>query len=96
MVLVGARGIGIAGHIEPVPAPSLAITRRREKPVDYFRERAGRRVAQEGVYLGFGGREAGEVEGRSPVERFFEERGVPLTWLVIVVRPGLLPELNNP
>ena len=33
-VLVQAVGVGVAGHVEPVPAPALAVARRGEQPVD--------------------------------------------------------------
>ena len=36
-----ARGVGVTGQIEPVPAPSLAIVRRRQQPFDQFRESIG-------------------------------------------------------
>ena len=44
-------GVGVANDIEPVPAPALAVPRRRQQAIDDPRERLGRVVGQEGVDL---------------------------------------------
>jgi hypothetical protein len=37
-----ALGVGVAGDVEPVAAPALAVARRREEAVDHFRKRTRR------------------------------------------------------
>jgi len=50
-VLVQAVRVRVPGDVEPVPAPALAVRRRREQPVHDPGERVGRRVGQEGFDL---------------------------------------------
>ena len=45
LTLLAAR-LGVAGDVEPVPAPALAEVRRGQQPVDHLLERrCGDRVA---------------------------------------------------
>ena len=56
-VLVHAVGVGVAGHVEPVPAPALAVVRRGEQPVDDPREGVGdESVRNASTSSGVGGR----------------------------------------
>ncbi len=55
--------VAVAGHVEPVAAPALAIGRRGEEAVDDLGEGLGRGVLFEGCDLGGGRRQAGEIEG---------------------------------
>ena len=51
-------GVGVAGHVEPVPAPPLAVVRRRQQPVDHLREgvRATSSARNASTSSGVGGR----------------------------------------
>ena len=60
--------LGVAGHVEPVPRPRLAVARRREQPVDDLREGVGRVVLQERLDLVGRRRQAGQVE-RHPADQ---------------------------
>ena len=55
--------VAVAGDVEPVAAPALAVGRRCEETVDHLGEGLGGGVLFEGGDLGGGGRKAGEVEG---------------------------------
>ena len=56
-VLVQAVGVGVAGHVEPVPAPPLAVGGRGEQAVDEPREGVGRSSARNAsTSSGVGGR----------------------------------------
>ena len=68
-VLVEAVGVGVAGDVEPVPAPALAVGGRGEQPVDDLGEGVGRVVGEEGVDLLRRRRQAGQVEGRAADQR---------------------------
>ena len=45
-VLVHPVGVGIAGQVEPVPAPALAVAGRGEQAIDDLREGVGGVVAR--------------------------------------------------
>ena len=68
-VVVHAVGVGVADDVQPVPAPALAVSRRREQPVDDALERLRRIVAQERVDLFERRRNPQQVERRPPEER---------------------------
>ena len=55
--------VGIAGDVEPVTAPALAVVRGGEEAVYDFGEGVGGVVGFEGGDFLWGGREAREVEG---------------------------------
>ena len=61
-----ALGVGVAGDVEPVAAPALAVARRRQEAVDLPLPRVGRGVPNEGLDFLGRGREADEVERRAP------------------------------
>ena len=63
VVLVVARGIGVAGDIQPVPAPAFPVERGGQQAVHDGLEGAGRVVRQERFGVGLGGRQARQVEG---------------------------------
>ena len=56
--------LGVAGHVEPVPAPALAVVRRGQQPVDHLGEGVGRLVGQERLDLLRRRRQADQVERR--------------------------------
>ena len=64
-----ALAVGVAGEVEPVAAPALAVLRRGEQAVDHFFESLRRVVGQEGVDFLRRGRQAGEVEGGAAEQR---------------------------
>ena len=64
-----AGGVGVPGHVEPVPAPPLAVGGRREEPVHHRRVGAGRVVRQERGDLGRRRREPGQVERGAAEQR---------------------------
>ena len=59
----------VAGDVEPVPRPSLAIARRIQQPINQFRERVRRSIAQKLVTLLDRRRQSGQIETRSPQQR---------------------------
>ena len=63
-----ALGIGVVRHIEPVPAPALAIEGRGEKSFHHARESVGRAVGLECLDFLGRGRNAQEVE-RGPADQ---------------------------
>ena len=63
-----ARRIGVAGHIEPVPAPAFTIPLRLQQAVNDAVPRPGLFVGQERLDFGGRGREPGQVEG-DPAEQ---------------------------
>ena len=73
-IFLEAVGIGIAGGVEPVAAPTFAVVGRGEEAVDLLAVGVGALVGHEGVDFGRGGREANEVEGESPEEGSFVGR----------------------
>ena len=62
VVLLEARRVGVAGHVEPVPAPALAVVGRGQQPVDEPLPGAARRIGQELVGLRRRRRHAGEIQ----------------------------------
>ena len=66
-----ARGIGIADHVEPVPAPAFAVLLGGEHLVDPVFEGFGRIVGDEGRDFLAGSGKAGEVEGGAAEESGF-------------------------
>ena len=68
-VFLVAIGVGVAGEVEPLAGPALAIPRAREQPVDEPLVGVGGRVVQEGVELHGRRRQTGEVEEHAPAER---------------------------
>ena len=65
-VLVEPVRVGIAGDVEPVPAPTLAVAGRRQQPLDHPLVGVGPLVREEGVDLGRGRGQAGQVERDPP------------------------------
>ena len=64
-VLLVAVGVGVAGQVEPVPRPALAVVRRREQPVDQpSRRRPATSSFDERVDLLRRRRQADQVERR--------------------------------
>ena len=80
-VLVEPVRVGIAGDVEPVSAPALAVARRRQEPLDHPFVGVGPLVGEERVDLGRGRRQAGQVE-RDPSQQLPPagggDRGQPL------------------
>ena len=64
-----AGRVGIAGDVEPVATPPLAVGGRGEQPIDHPREGVRGFVTLEGCDLLRRGRQAVEVERRSPQQR---------------------------
>ena len=62
---IGAARIGVAGNVEPVAAPPLPISRRREQAIHDVLPRAGRRVSIESVDFRGSGRQSGKVVGHT-------------------------------
>ena len=67
-VLVVAVGLGKMRNIDPVAGPALAITRARQETGDNLLISIGRAVFDEGLDLGGGRWEAGQVEIKAPDE----------------------------
>ena len=63
-----ALGVGIAGHVEPVPSPPLAVERRGQQPVDHPCKGVRRPVGLERLDLLGRRRNAQEVE-RGPADQ---------------------------
>jgi hypothetical protein len=61
-------GVGVAGHVQPVAGPALAVGRRGQQPLHHLLVSAGRGVALEGPDLGHRRRQAGQVE-RDPADQ---------------------------
>ena len=57
-----AVGVGVAGGVEPADGHAFAVAGRGEQAVDDFLVGVGRGVGEEGVDLGGGGRQTGEIE----------------------------------
>ncbi len=64
-----AGRFGIAGDVEPVPAPALAERRRSEEAIDQLLVADASCVGHECVDLGGRRRQAGEVEGQPADQR---------------------------
>ena len=58
-------GIGIAGHVEPMPAPPLAILRSGQQSIHQSRESVGGVVGEKGIDLGRRRRQAEQVKLRT-------------------------------
>ena len=69
IVLRGAGGIGVAGDVEPVAGPPLAVAGGGEEPIDEML--VGRRIGigDKGIDLLGAGGEPEEIERRPPDER---------------------------
>ena len=80
-VLVQPVRVGVAGDVEPVPAPTLAVARRRQQPLDHPFVGVRPLVGEVRVDLGRGRRQAGQVE-RDPSQQLplagGGDRGQPL------------------
>src|SRR6202041_769913 len=61
----------VAGHVEPVPRPLLAVLRGGEQSVDYLFERVRRVIGEERLDRFRGRRQTGEVVVRPADERPF-------------------------
>ena len=61
--------LAVARDVEPHASPRLAVLRRREQPIDHFRECLGRSILEKGVDLLGRRRQAGEIESRAANER---------------------------
>ena len=66
--------VGIAGHVEPVPAPTLAKLRPREQPIHDFGKSVVGIVGQKGFDLFRFGRQPGQVERGAPNQCAFISR----------------------
>ena len=89
-VLVEPVRVGVTGDVEPVPSPALAVAGRRQQPLDHPLVGVGPLVGQEGVDLGRGRRQAGQVE-RDPPQQ------LPLAGGGDRVQPlGLEPRQDEP
>ncbi len=64
-----ALGVGVAGHVEPVPAPALAVGGRGQQAIDHLGVGVGRGVVFERFDLVGRGRQAGQVECRAAQQR---------------------------
>lgn len=60
-VALEAVGLGIADHVQPVAAPTLAIVRRSQQPIDQFFVSVGRGVGHIGGDLGRRRRQPGQI-----------------------------------
>ena len=76
VVPVAAR-VRVARHVQPVTAPTLAVSRRGEQAIHHGLESLRRFVRNESIDLGRRRRQAGEVEGRTANQRALirERRG---------------------
>ena len=63
-IMFVAVGVGIPRHVQPVPAPALAVLRRFKQPVKQLFPCVGRRVCDELAGLVDGRRQAREVQKR--------------------------------
>ena len=65
-----AGRFGVAGHVEPVPAPAFAERRRGQQPIDHLLERVGRlRPLRKASISRRRRRQAGQVERHPADER---------------------------
>ena len=67
-----AFGVGVAGDIEPVAAPTFAVGRGGEEAIDELGVSVRRGVGYKGVDLRGGGRESGEIEAEAA------DKGAPI------------------
>ena len=68
-VLVVAVRVAVVDHVEPVPAPALAVARRRQQAIDQLLVGVRRVVLDEGVDLLRRRRQAVQVEGQAADQR---------------------------
>src|SRR5262249_29221354 len=68
-VLLVPVAVGVAGSIEPVPTPSLAVMRRREQSIDHLLVSVRAPVREERINLGRRRRQSGEIEVDAADER---------------------------
>ena len=68
-VLVETVGIGIAGHIEPVPRPALSIMRRGQQAVYHLCKRIGTVVGKERLHFLRRRGQPGQIECRAADQR---------------------------
>jgi hypothetical protein len=68
-VLLVAVAVGVAGEVEPPARLMFAVVRRGEQARERVRPRVGALVGEELVEFGERGRQAGEVERRTPQQR---------------------------
>src|SRR6266545_4105000 len=61
-----AVGVGVAGGVEPLHRHALAEVRRRQQTIDDLLVSVRAPIGQEGIDLGGGGRQAGQVECHPP------------------------------
>ena len=69
VVLVVAGRVRVAGHVEPVSSPALAVARGGEEPLDHRLERRRRAVGEKAPDLVLGRRQTRQVIGHAPQER---------------------------
>src|SRR5262249_47978060 len=68
-IRVVTRSIGVTYHVHPMPAPALAIVRRREQALDEVRPGIRRLVVEKRIQLLRRGRQANEIEMNAARER---------------------------
>ena len=66
-----AGRVRVAHNIEPVPAPTFPVGRRRKQSIDDFREGVRRAVRHEGFNIVRGGRKARKIKRGSADQRAF-------------------------
>ena len=69
MIRFESRRVGVAHEIEPIPAPSFAVSRRGKKTVDEFFVGVGRLIVYELIHLLRRGRQAMQIEIRTTRQR---------------------------
>src|SRR5689334_17964664 len=69
LIFFVAVGVGVAGGIEPMAAPTLAIVRRGEKPLDNALVSVGPRVSDEVLNFLDARRQADEIEAQPSNQR---------------------------
>ena len=74
VILVVAGGVGVAGDVQPVPAPALAVQRGGEEPLDHSLVSLRRIVVEKRRGFLRGRRYAGEVERGAAQPRQFRGR----------------------
>ena len=96
-ILVVAVRLRIVGDVHPVPGPAFAVARTREQSVDQPLGRAGGVVVDECADFRRGGREPGEVEGRTPDERLpVGGRGRPEVFFGVFRRDKTVDRVSGP
>ena len=69
LVALEALAVGVAGEVEPVARPALAVARRGEKAINDAVEGGGRVVGEERLHFFGSGQQSGEVERGAADER---------------------------